>query len=112
MKPDTETYNWVIQAYTRAESYDRYAMLYTPCIHNKVSVLYAVIVLVILLTFSTGSSINVVGISLRISIYSFKNFQEYLYSLSVPSCLLFNFYNLFRFQYDNLGFKMLLSYSE
>ncbi|XP_072987483.1 uncharacterized protein [Typha latifolia] len=23
MKPDTETYNWVIQAYTRAESYDR-----------------------------------------------------------------------------------------
>lgn len=24
MKPDTETYNWLIQAYTRAESYDRY----------------------------------------------------------------------------------------
>lgn len=24
MKPDTDTYNWVIQAYTRAESYDRY----------------------------------------------------------------------------------------
>ncbi|CAI8585515.1 unnamed protein product [Vicia faba] len=23
MKPDTETYNWVIQAYTRADSYDR-----------------------------------------------------------------------------------------
>lgn len=23
MKPDTDTYNWVIQAYTRAESYDR-----------------------------------------------------------------------------------------
>lgn len=23
MKPDAETYNWVIQAYTRAESYDR-----------------------------------------------------------------------------------------
>ncbi|KAG8380390.1 hypothetical protein BUALT_Bualt06G0010400 [Buddleja alternifolia] len=28
MKPDTETYNWVIQAYTRAESYDRYIILY------------------------------------------------------------------------------------
>ena len=26
MKPDTETYNWVIQAYTRAESYDRYVL--------------------------------------------------------------------------------------
>lgn len=28
MKPDTETYNWVIQAYTRAESYDRYIIFY------------------------------------------------------------------------------------
>lgn len=26
MKPDTETYNWVIQAYTRAESYDRWVL--------------------------------------------------------------------------------------
>lgn len=34
MKPDTETYNWVIQAYTRADSYDR-SVCCVCMVHNR-----------------------------------------------------------------------------